>query len=62
MSATHYSEDDLTLYYYGDARRRDVIERHLDGCAACASVYRDISATLAMIAPPEAKHWDLLPA
>ena len=54
MSATHYSEDDLTLYYYGEARRRDAIERHLEGCSACASVYRDISGTLAMIAPPEA--------
>ena len=54
MSATHYSEDDLTLYYYGEARRRDAIERHLEGCPACASVYRDISGTLAMIAPPEA--------
>jgi hypothetical protein len=54
VSATHYSEDDLTLYYYGEARRRDAIERHLEGCPACASVYRDISATLAMIAPPEA--------
>jgi hypothetical protein len=54
VSATHYSEDDLTLYYYGEARRRHAIERHLEGCSACAAVYRDISATLAMIAPPEA--------
>ena len=54
MSATHYSEEDLTLYYYGEARRRDAIARHLDGCSACAAVYREISGTLAMIAPPEA--------
>jgi len=54
VSATHYSEDDLTLYYYGEARRRDAIERHLEGCPACASVYRDISGTLGMIEPPEA--------
>ena len=26
----HFSEDDLTLYYYGEGRRRDAIERHLD--------------------------------
>ena len=54
MSATHCSEDDLTLYYYGEARRRDAIERHLESCPDCAAVYRDISGTLAMIAAPEA--------
>lgn len=54
MSARHYSEDDLTLYYYGEGRRRDAIEQHLSACAACASLYRDISGTLQMIAPPEA--------
>jgi hypothetical protein len=54
VSARHYSEDDLTLYYYGEGRRRDAIEQHLSRCAACASLYRDISGTLQMIAPPEA--------
>jgi hypothetical protein len=49
----HYSEDDLTLYYYGEGRRRADIERHLGGCAACASLYREIAGTLAMIAAPE---------
>jgi hypothetical protein len=50
---THYSEDDLTLYFYGEGRRRAVIERHLDECASCAALYRDIAGTLAMIVPPE---------
>jgi len=50
----HYSEDDLTLYYYGEGRRRESIERHLGSCAACASLYREIAGTLAMIAAPEA--------
>jgi hypothetical protein len=53
---THYSEDDLTLYYYGEGRRRDVVERHLSECAACASTFRSIAAALAMIPaaePPE---------
>lgn len=50
---THYSEDDLTLYYYGEGRRRADIERHLDDCAPCASLYREIAGTLAMIAAPE---------
>jgi hypothetical protein len=49
----HFSEDDLTLYYYGEGRRRAAIERHLDGCTACASLYREISQTLAMIAAPD---------
>src|SRR5262249_48104911 len=49
----HYTEDDLTLYYYGEGRRRADIEVHLEGCAACASLYREIAGTLAMIAAPE---------
>jgi len=49
----HYSEDELTLYYYGEGRRRANIERHLDECAACAKVYREIAGTLAMIAEPD---------
>jgi len=51
---THYSEDDLTLYYYGEGRGRAAIERHLDACAACRSLNREIAGTLAMIAAPEA--------
>ena len=51
--ASHISEDDLTLYYYGEGRRRDEIERHLDSCPACAAVYREIAGTLAMIVAPE---------
>jgi hypothetical protein len=53
VSPRHYSEDDLTLYYYGEGRRRDQIEQHLAGCPACASLYHEISSTLAMIAAPE---------
>jgi len=50
---THYGEDDLTLYYYGEGRRRADIEVHLGACGACASLYREIAGTLAMIAAPE---------
>jgi hypothetical protein len=53
MMASHISEDDLTLYYYGEGRRRAAIERHLDTCAACAAVYREIAGTLGMIVAPE---------
>ena len=49
----HYNEDDLTLYYYGEGRRRADIERHLDACGSCAALYREIAGTLAMIAAPE---------
>jgi len=50
---THYTEDELTLYYYGEGRRRADIERHIEACASCGSLYRAIAGTLAMIAAPE---------
>ncbi len=46
---THCTDEDLTLYYYGEGRRRAAIERHLEVCAACAALYREIAGTLAMI-------------
>jgi hypothetical protein len=49
----HYSDDDLTLYYYGEGRRRHDIESHLASCAECSATYREITGTLAMIAAPE---------
>ena len=49
----HYTEDDLTLYYYGEGRRRHDIETHLESCGSCAATYREIAATLAMVAAPE---------
>ena len=60
--STHYSEDDLTLYYYGEApsagfgaaRRKADIERHLQQCSDCARLYREIADTLAMVVAEEA--------
>jgi hypothetical protein len=49
----HCTEDELTLYYYGEGRRRHDVERHLESCAGCTATYREISETLAMIAAPE---------
>ena len=49
----HYSEDELTLYYYAEGGRRHDVERHLESCAACTATYREIAGTLAMIAAPE---------
>lgn len=50
MTSTHYSEDDLTLYYYGEGRRKADVERHLDTCPACGALYREIAGTLSMVA------------
>ncbi len=50
---THYTEEDLTLYYYGEGHGRHDIARHLESCAGCAATYREIATTLAMIAAPE---------
>jgi len=50
---THYGEEELVLYYYGEGRNRAAIERHLDACAECASTYRDIAGTLTIITAPE---------
>ena len=49
----HYSEDDLTLYYYGEGHRRADIEAHLETCASCTALYRDLAETLALVAAPE---------
>jgi hypothetical protein len=49
----HFTEDDLTLYYYGEGRGRHEIERHLESCARCAATYREIAGTLAMVASPD---------
>lgn len=49
---THYTEDDLILYYYGEARRRADIEQHLGACGACAATYRQIAGTLSLVTAP----------
>ena len=68
MSPRHCSQDDLVLYHYREGRFDDTgagplnrktrarrrVDEHLEECAACAALYRDIAATLAMIAAPEA--------
>jgi hypothetical protein len=45
----HYTEDDLILYYYGEAKRPDRIEQHLQGCEPCAAIYRGVASTLAIV-------------
>lgn len=45
---SHPSEDDLILYYYGEAGTSPAVEAHLASCAACteamAALRRDLSA------------------
>ena len=51
---THYTDDDLILYYYGEGGwRRGRIERHLQTCASCKAAYRGIVAALEMVVAPE---------
>jgi hypothetical protein len=50
---SHCSEDDLTLYYYGEARRRADISRHLQECSSCAALYDEIARTLALVVADE---------
>ena len=51
----HYSEDDLILHFYGEdaGRRRREISQHVDECASCAAVYRDLAGTLQLLEAPE---------
>jgi len=51
---THYSEEDLILYYYEERPRRDAVQRHLDRCAQCAEAYRGIASTLKLVTTPDA--------
>lgn len=46
---SHYTSDELTLYHYGEAPRRDRIEQHLQACESCAATYRDLARTLALV-------------
>ena len=55
---THYTEDELILYHYGEASRRDRIEEHLQACAPCAATYRDIARTLALVGDLEVPERD----
>ena len=52
----HYSEEDLILHFYGEdaGRRRREISQHVDECASCADVYRELAGTLQLLEAPEA--------
>jgi hypothetical protein len=51
----HYDEQALILHYYGEDRRAGgAVDRHLEECAACATEYRNICATLGLARDPDA--------
>jgi hypothetical protein len=55
---THYREDDLVLFLYGEGRRRDAVQRHLDICPMCSALYSDIAETMKLVAAPQAPERD----
>ena len=64
----HLSEEDLVLYFYGDAPRAAALERHLAECTRCAGEFAHLRATLSAIDYPvpdraadyEAQLWSTL--
>lgn len=65
---THPSEQDLVLYFYGDAPKATLLERHLAECKGCAAEFAQLRATLSAIDYPvperaadyEAQLWSTL--
>ncbi len=55
---SHYTEDDLILYYYGEAGRRAAIDQHLASCSDCSTAYREIVSTLTLIGHVEVPERD----
>jgi hypothetical protein len=55
---THYSDDELALYFYGEASRAEKMRDHLDRCAGCAASYAELAATLKLVTAPEAPERD----
>jgi len=49
---SHYSDDELALYFYGEANRPEAIRDHLDHCAGCAANYSELAATLKLVTAP----------
>ena len=50
---THYQDEDLILYYYGEGRGRAAVDAHLGQCERCSAAYKNLAATLQMVPTPE---------
>lgn len=46
MNETHISEEELVLFYYGEAGDAAPIEEHLSGCEQCRAEYRAVQTVL----------------
>lgn len=51
---THCTDEELTFHYYGEGRRRAIVERHLEECETCTALYHEIAGTLALVGDPAA--------
>lgn len=53
---THYSDDDLVLFYYGDPEAPPDVGAHLSACVECQARFQDLAQTLGLVmiadAPP----------
>src|SRR6185503_12491161 len=51
MNARHISDEDLLLDYYGEAtpEQRAVIHAHVETCAECQALDRELRAVLALV-------------
>ena len=47
----HVNEQQLVLYYYGEAKQPQEIKAHLAGCSVCSAEYFKIERTLAQVEP-----------
>jgi hypothetical protein len=45
----HLSEEQLILYYYGEAERESVAEEHLAECASCRADFEELKRVLAAV-------------
>lgn len=54
----HYTDDELILYHYGEGRRHERIEAHLQVCDVCESTYQSIAETLADVGVLDVPHRD----
>jgi hypothetical protein len=67
-SVNHVAENELILYFYGEAPKADAVARHLVDCSVCRDEYARLRATLSAIDLPiperapdyEAQLWSTL--
>jgi hypothetical protein len=60
---THYSDDDLVLFYYGDPEAPPDVGAHLSACVECQARFQDLAQTLGLVmiadAPPRGDWYEV---